>query len=176
MTTTVENYLTRTEIITICSERDGYFCYLCGEEFSDTVQGRELTIDHYHPLSRGGTWDIDNLKLACRRCNQDKADRIFLEDGTLEPRPERDSYAVRKANKQKILANFCELCADGRLLMPDEYCPDCFRGAVPFPQTMKRKPSECSHSGYEWCWMEACGLIDRVPAFVYVLDGEFVDE
>ncbi len=180
--TVIENYLTRQEIIDICSERDGYFCYLCemnGEKkkfFDQSTPGRECTIEHVLPLARGGTWDIDNLKLAHRSCNQEKGDRIFLDDGTLEPMPVREGYAVRRANKERILSEYCELCANGRLLMPEEYCPDCFRGATKYTWSMKRQPKDCSHSGYEWCWMDACGIIERVPAFVYVLDGEFIDE
>lgn len=176
MTTTTEViYLPRAEIIEIVTARDGYQCYLCPEPFSE-LRGMEMTLDHVLPLSKGGTWAVDNIKFAHRKCNQEKADRIFLEDGSLEPREIRLGYAQRKQNKEQILANFCELCENGRMLEPEEYCPDCFRGATPYPQTTKRKPSECTHSGYDWCWMDACGLIDRIPAFVYVLDGEFVDE
>lgn len=175
MTTTREEYLTRSEIIEICTERDGDGCYLCPEPFSD-ARGMELTIDHYHPLSKGGTWDIENLRLAHRRCNQDKADRVWLDNGELEPRVKREGYRERKHNKQQVLAEFCELCRNGRDLMPEEYCPICFRGAKPFPDSMRRKPSECSHSGYEWCWMDACGIIARTPAFVYVLDGEYTND
>jgi hypothetical protein len=175
VTVTREDYLTRQEIIDICSERDGYYCYMCKAEFSE-ARGMELTLDHFHPLSKGGTWDIENMRLAHRRCNQDKADRVWLDNGELEPRVQRLGYQQRKQNKEQILLKFCELCMDGRLLMPEEYCPECFRGAVAWPQTMKRKPSECSHSGYDWCWLEACGLIIRTPAFVDVLDGEYTND
>lgn len=33
---------------------------------------RRATIDHDNPLSLGGTWDWENLVLACSRCNQRK--------------------------------------------------------------------------------------------------------
>lgn len=170
-----ENYLPRSEIIDLVTERDGFGCYLCPEPFSER-QGMELTLDHVLPLSRGGTWDVDNIKLAHRRCNQEKADRVFLEDGTLEPRQARLGYRERRANKEQILQDFCELCANGRLLMPDESCPDCRRGAVEFSWSMKRAPKDCSHSGYEWCWMDACGIIERTPAIVYVLNGDELDD
>lgn len=177
MTTyTRENYLPRAEIIRIATERDGDGCYMCPLPFDDSKSGYEMTLDHVIPLSRGGTWDVENIKLAHRRCNQEKADRLVLEDGTLEPRNMRLGYRQRRANKQAILDGFCELCADGRLLMPDERCQDCSRGAVDFSWTMKREPRDCSHAGYEWCWMDASGIIERTPAFVYVLDGEFIDE
>jgi hypothetical protein len=177
MTTLIrENYKPRGEIIQLVTERDGYGCYLCPEPFSEERAGMELTLDHVLPLSRGGTWDVENIKLAHRRCNQEKADRVFLDDGTLEPRSARLGYRERKANKEQILLEFCDLCANGRLLMPDEFCGTCRRTAVEFPRTMKRAPKDCSHSGYEWCWMDACGIIERTPAIVYVLNGEEIDD
>jgi HNH endonuclease len=172
MTTTTEVYLPRAEIIDIVTKRDGYQCYLCPAPFSEQ-RGMEMTLDHVLPLSRGGTWVVDNIKFAHRKCNQEKADRIFLEDGSLEPREIRLGYAQRKQNKEQILANFCELCENGRMLMPEEYCPDCFRGATQWPQTMKRTPSECSHSGFEWCWLEAIEPSLRRPAIETVLDVDY---
>lgn len=165
--------LSREEIIEALEARDGPGCYMCPLPFDDDRHA--MTIDHVHPLSKGGTWDLSNLKLAGLSCNQEKGDRLWLEDGTLEPRPVRDDNGPG-IDKAGILGRFCETCYDGRLLLPDESCPDCFRGAVSMPWSMKKKPSECSHSGYDWCWMDASGIIPRTPAFVYVLDGEFTDE
>lgn len=45
-------------------------CYYCGELCND-----DKTIDHKHPVSRGGTNDIDNLVVACRSCNCSKNDK-----------------------------------------------------------------------------------------------------
>lgn len=50
--------------------RDGNICQYCGAELSD----REITIDHYIPLSRGGRTNFNNLRVACHDCNQAKAD------------------------------------------------------------------------------------------------------
>jgi 5-methylcytosine-specific restriction endonuclease McrA len=36
----------------------------------------EGTIDHIIPVSRGGTNDVDNLRLLCRSCNSKKGARL----------------------------------------------------------------------------------------------------
>ncbi|UNX53481.1 HNH endonuclease [Georgenia sp. TF02-10] len=42
-------------------------CAYCGHPFATEV-------DHVVPLSRGGTYDRDNLVAACKRCNAEKLD------------------------------------------------------------------------------------------------------
>ena len=49
-------------------DRDGYRCAHCGAY-------EDLTIDHIMPLSKGGTDDLDNLRLLCRACNSSKGDK-----------------------------------------------------------------------------------------------------
>ena len=44
-------------------------CAICGKP----VKFKKMTIDHITPLSRGGTNDIKNLQLACKRCNSMKS-------------------------------------------------------------------------------------------------------
>ena len=139
---------TRRALIQELIVRDGHHCYLCVDDFTDDDP---LTIEHVLPLSRGGTWDMPNLKLAHKSCNQRKADRVFLDDGTLEPRKRTMGYRARKNNREKIIDAFCELCYDGRLLLENEACPECTRGAVPWPWTYKLDPKQCSHSGPWWC-------------------------
>lgn len=51
--------------------RDHNICAYCGEMFDS----RELTRDHVHPRSRGGTNDWINSVTACRSCNHRKANR-----------------------------------------------------------------------------------------------------
>ncbi|MEH1789652.1 MAG: HNH endonuclease [Nostoc sp.] len=47
-------------------------CFWCGcDLLSET-----LTIDHYIPLSKGGTNKIKNLRLACDRCNNKRKDAM----------------------------------------------------------------------------------------------------
>jgi hypothetical protein len=50
-------------------ERDGYKCAECGEADS-------LSIDHIIPLSRGGSDDLGNLRIMCRKHNSAKGDRV----------------------------------------------------------------------------------------------------
>lgn len=50
-------------------ERDDFTCLRCGAR-------KNLTIDHIHPVSKGGINDEDNLQTLCRRCNTAKGARI----------------------------------------------------------------------------------------------------
>lgn len=50
-------------------ERDGKQCGGCGTT-------ERLNIDHIMPVSRGGTNDLDNLRLLCRPCNSKKSNKI----------------------------------------------------------------------------------------------------
>lgn len=50
--------------------RDGFFCQMCGDS------GGDLQIDHVHPVSKGGTNDLDNLQLLCAACNLAKSDTV----------------------------------------------------------------------------------------------------
>jgi 5-methylcytosine-specific restriction endonuclease McrA len=43
--------------------------------------GRELTIDHVVPRSRGGPTTWENVVTACGRCNREKGDRTPEEAG-----------------------------------------------------------------------------------------------
>ncbi len=56
----------------LVQRRANHSCEYCGVSEVDT--GGELTIDHFQPLSHGGTDDIANLIYCCIRCNQYKRD------------------------------------------------------------------------------------------------------
>lgn len=63
-------------------ERDGYLCYLCQEPIDMKVprtSKRGATVDHVIPLSRGGSDEIDNLKLAHWICNNKKSNKLVEE-------------------------------------------------------------------------------------------------
>lgn len=49
----------------------GAICYLCGEMFK---KSKDITIDHWIPLSKGGEDNVTNYRLACKICNKIKAD------------------------------------------------------------------------------------------------------
>lgn len=51
--------------------RNKFCCSYCGKA---AVDGHRLVIDHIHPLSKGGTNDIDNLTSSCDECNSGKGD------------------------------------------------------------------------------------------------------
>lgn len=50
-------------------DRDGWECQWCGSH-------RNLTVDHIHPVSKGGTNEFDNLQTLCGSCNSAKGARI----------------------------------------------------------------------------------------------------
>jgi 5-methylcytosine-specific restriction endonuclease McrA len=49
-------------------------CYYCSAPLTDPLHGREASIDHKLPVSRGGTNSVENTVLACFPCNKDKGD------------------------------------------------------------------------------------------------------
>lgn len=159
--------MNRMQAIEALIERDGFTCYLCEVEFtkSDLYSHgpRRITIDHVIPRSKGGNDDMDNYGLAHFSCNQEKADRMFLPDGTLEPKHSREaSQAARRAQKRQILDRFCTECYGGRLLDEDEVCPYCDSPPGPndkWPWWSKRDPKECTHQEPEWCFMCVLGFI-----------------
>lgn len=63
----------------------GYRCWYCGMELVDrwgtlNPDGEDsATIDHFVPLSRGGTNALDNLVPACRSCNGAKGSQTVEE-------------------------------------------------------------------------------------------------
>lgn len=63
-------------------DRDGGVCYLCGTRcnWNDVIDGNAgdsyPSIDHVLPLSKGGTHEWTNVKLAHRKCNWAKRDSI----------------------------------------------------------------------------------------------------
>lgn len=55
-----------SEIRSTVFQRDNYTCTYCGE------RGGRLECDHIHPLSKGGSNEIDNLTTSCFKCNRSK--------------------------------------------------------------------------------------------------------
>lgn len=51
-------------------ERDGDVCKYCGSEEGP------FEVDHIHPVSKGGKDEMENLTVACKRCNRDKSDKL----------------------------------------------------------------------------------------------------
>ena len=58
--------------------RDGDDCWRCGRpmRFEGPPNcGKAATIEHVQPLSRGGSWALDNLRLCHVGCNRHLGDR-----------------------------------------------------------------------------------------------------
>lgn len=56
-------------------------CHLCGEPINydaNHLDPSSFTIDHIHPINRGGPDTIDNLAAAHRACNRAKSDRTAI--------------------------------------------------------------------------------------------------
>ena len=60
---------------TIVYERDHWLCFYCGER----VTQENVTLDHYLPVSKGGSNAKDNLKTACLVCNSIKSGKTYEE-------------------------------------------------------------------------------------------------
>lgn len=63
----------------VVCERDGYVCWLCGEEIDLALRApdkRSATADHVVPLARGGSDDLSNLRPAHFACNSRRGARI----------------------------------------------------------------------------------------------------
>lgn len=53
--------------------RDDYRCVHCGTR-------ENLSVDHIHPVSKGGTNNMDNLQTLCRSCNSRKGAKVSGDD------------------------------------------------------------------------------------------------
>jgi len=153
---------TRTELIDALRARDGDTCQFPGDghtlDFNAKEGSTEVTIDHWFPQHAGKAegwtyeqiWDLDNLKLMCKKHNAKKGDRIPNDDGTL---PER---AVRKfryrRDKRAGRPDLCMECNNGHDLLIGEYCASCGCDAQRFPRSAKVRFDECDHE-LAWCWV-----------------------
>lgn len=169
--------MTRQERIDELIRRDGPLCFSpeCGKPFKTQD---EMTFDHWIPQSKGGTWDIENLRLMHKRCNALKGDRMPNADGTLPSFMKEPTSAERRRARYTQRVAVCSTCNSGRSLAEDEECVTCGSGPMPprFPQWSKMKPQDCTHSGIWWCWACMSGIIVREPAIHDVLDSGFLDE
>ncbi len=57
-----------TEEMAEVFRRHGHKCVECDSPY-------DLTVDHITPLSKGGDWDLGNLRPLCRKCNSSKGNR-----------------------------------------------------------------------------------------------------
>lgn len=59
--------------------RTGGLCEYCREPIEMRPGPRQATIDHVIPRSSGGLDVIDNLRLACHECNQEKGSGVSID-------------------------------------------------------------------------------------------------
>lgn len=57
-------------VVAMWKQYYGYHCAYCTSECSD-----DLTLDHVVPRSKGGKNTVSNLVVACRICNEAKANK-----------------------------------------------------------------------------------------------------
>jgi hypothetical protein len=165
--------LTKPEIIAALFKRDGDNCMhpKCGKPL-----GTDITIDHIYPRGRaredGWTeeqlWDLSNLHLMHFKCNQDKADRPYIEPGQLKPRPVRKFRYRRQKRAER--PEVCMSCNAGRDLSYDEVCASCNSGPMPLraPRWRKMAVEDCDHAIF-WCVGCASGWIDRAGALEMIM-------
>lgn len=156
----MKDWESRKEKVSQIIKRDGYLCYICKKDFG---KKEKPTIDHWIPLSKGGTWDIENLRLAHKQCNIWKGDRIPNKDGTIpEKQTPKSMYKQKRVNKRNR-KRVCKVCSNGRLLLENQTCKSCFSEPQPkkYPGWAKRKPSECDHGIYH-CFSCFLGFTKRI--------------
>lgn len=138
----------RKEIVEDLIEQYGSVCFYCQRE----LMFEDITLDHYIPRAAGGSNDLGNLRPSCFPCNNWKADRVPLSDGSLPPK-EQKARAVPRSQRPAV----CENCQNGRLLLAGDICPRCqtLAGPEKRPHYLKRHPLHCDH--VEW-WCSSCCL------------------
>jgi len=80
--------------------RDNHKCQYCGKK----CVGKDATLDHVLPSSRGGKSSWTNIVLACTKCNNKKDDRTPKEAGMIllrEPvKPQAETGTFEKLLKE----------------------------------------------------------------------------
>lgn len=75
-----KTYKSKRGVVNSLRRRDGTKCYLCRKRmvFTDSpLDPLKATIDHILPRSLGGSDRLKNLKLAHRKCNQERGNLIL---------------------------------------------------------------------------------------------------
>lgn len=170
--------LTRAERISFLREEWGPDCILCEKPFDSDD---DITIEHWMPQSwckkqgwtKEQTWDLSNLRLAHKKCNAIKGDRLPNEDGTLPPLKREIALANRRAVRRGNRPELCGKCDNGRMLGPQESCNVCGSGPMPerWPRWAKVRPNECDHSEF-WCWICGSGIVERTSVITNLITGE----
>jgi len=74
--------------------RDMFVCQYCNLQFPQ----KELTLDHVHPISKGGRTSWENIVSACNPCNSRKGNKLNIKPKRMPYRP--DYYELVNNRKQ----------------------------------------------------------------------------
>lgn len=70
-------------------------CGICGLDIDYALHYLDpmaYTVDHIHPLAKGGRDELDNKQAAHRKCNRDKSDHVDY-----EPDPEFRTFITHRS-------------------------------------------------------------------------------
>lgn len=86
--------------------RDNYICHLCGDECDplspiNICNSKAPSIDHVHPVSKGGSHYPSNLKTACLSCNKRRGNRVIDSDDVNDS--VSDSLTEREREREEDL-------------------------------------------------------------------------
>jgi 5-methylcytosine-specific restriction endonuclease McrA len=84
--------------------RDNGECQYCG----DKIDRKEATLDHVHPVSKGGKTVWENTVTACGPCNADKADKTHTHKPRIKPYKPDYYELVNKRKKEGIDVRYKE--------------------------------------------------------------------
>lgn len=162
--------LSRRDKINIILERDGAICAICFREFEDPL---DATLEHWIPRAAGGSEDFDNLKVAHKKCNAWKGDRVPNADGTIPPRPVTKKKHTTRGQRRSLRSSVCTDCNNGRLLKRGEVCGICnsYPSPAHAPHWAKKPANICSHGGADWCWACSIGIVERQSALQHLIAG-----
>lgn len=103
--------------------RDDFTCQYCGYkgEHGGSMKLKKMTIDHVHPVSKGGKTTFENCVTACSDCNSSKSDQLLHEVGMkLMKKPTVPSVGIllkRKMNRKKIHDSWVQYLGTSEILI-----------------------------------------------------------
>jgi hypothetical protein len=90
------------ELRDILAAMSGGRCWYCGVKTSrEPKSSIYLTVDHYVSRARGGSHTLDNLRPACKRCNELKGDRTIEEFRDIRSRFWFEDHPAKITSKSK---------------------------------------------------------------------------
>lgn len=95
----------------MCKEVFNHCCAYCGKK------SERLTQDHFIPLAADGSYTIDNIVPACRKCNSSKNDSNFF-----EWYPKQKIYSVKRFN---AIIKYLGYSRDGKYKQGNLFGADC---------------------------------------------------